>query len=269
MTHTVSSFSTNRNRHIAAYSHTRIVNTSELDPHADTSYVGRNALILYTTEQHVTVTPFHSSLGSLDQVPIIHAAVAHDHFDGQPYILLLNQVLHFPDMDHNLICPMQCMMKGVDVDARPKFLSPIGSDERHSIYFPNEDVRIPLDLTGVTSTFVTRKPTLQEVHELQNLTMTYDELEWDPHHRRFQEQEEAMTDHVGHALEPLDHQSKENRFVNSFATSKPRAENTARYKSKVCAVLSDISNTLNDDTFVKALKENVNLSSSQTTGRAT
>ena len=98
--------------------------------------------------------------------------------------------------------------------------------------------------------------------------MTYDELEWDPHHRRFQEQEEAMTDHVGHALEPLDHQSKENRFVNSFATSKPRAENTARYKSKVCAVLSDISNTLNDDTFVKALKENVNLPSSQTTGRA-
>eukprot|EP00978_Attheya_sp_CCMP212_P014604 scaffold37338_cov31-Attheya_sp.AAC.1 len=59
----------------------------------------------------------------------------------------------------------------------------------HSIIFPNEDVIIPLEMTGIMSGFSTRKPTELEINNCTWLTMTSTQ-NWDPSSNEFEEQEE-------------------------------------------------------------------------------
>jgi hypothetical protein len=74
------------------------------------------------------------------------------------------------------------------------------TDDHHSILVPDSQggdpvLRLPLALTGVTSYFITRKPSREEF-ELSDLgsriEMTYDSPEWDPTDERFEKNEAAM-----------------------------------------------------------------------------
>ena len=66
-----------------------------------------------------------------------------------------------------------------------------GLSSTHSICFPEENYRIPLNLTGCISYFNVRKPTLYEIKNCTHLVMTSD-VEWDPHSSIFDEQEQAV-----------------------------------------------------------------------------
>ena len=68
--------------------------------------------------------------------------VAYDTIDGETYILDINQALDFTEtMENSLICTNQARAHGVNIEDVPKFFD---SNSRHSIYFPEDDVELPL-----------------------------------------------------------------------------------------------------------------------------
>ena len=54
-------------------------------------------------------------------------------------------------MEVNLIPPMMMRLVGLDVNECPKFLSRNPSEEDHSVYFPDAQIRIPLMIKGIIS----------------------------------------------------------------------------------------------------------------------
>ena len=61
-------------------------------------------------------------------------------------------------MEHNLLPPIMMRLNGLLLDECPKFLCPNPTIENHSIFFPTENNRLPLDLHGKTSYISTRRP---------------------------------------------------------------------------------------------------------------
>jgi hypothetical protein len=57
---------------------------------------------------------------------------------------------------------------------------------------PSENVRIPLELRGVISLFITRQPSLEELENCRWLIFT-SEMEWDPHCEDFMHNEMALS----------------------------------------------------------------------------
>ena len=160
----------------------------ELDSHADTCCVGKNVLIVNETHRTVNVTPFLQSLGTVRRVPIVTAAIAYDDpRSGEVFILIIHQALHFTNMNHCLVCPMQLRLNDVVVNEQPKFLTHQPTEKDHAIIA--EDLLIPLELSGVTSFFPARKPTGQEYNQCTHIELTSPEPEWKPHDVQYSEQE--------------------------------------------------------------------------------
>jgi len=157
--------------------------TVELDSHADTCCAGSNCTIIEYTGKVCNVIGYNRNTPNdeLFDVPIVTAATAYDAPNGDTYILILAQTLYLGGLlDYTLLCPNQLRSNGIIVDDVPKHLSPDPSMATHSVYAPNENVRIPLDLKGVISYFVTRAPTPQEVETCKWIALTSD-TDWDPH----------------------------------------------------------------------------------------
>jgi len=78
------------------------------------------------------------------------------------------------------------------VDDVPKHLS---HDKRstHSIFFPEENVRLPFKLKGVISYLDTRLPSFNEVNNCRWLIVTGDE-DWDLYNDSFAENEDFTAD---------------------------------------------------------------------------
>ena len=82
---------------------------TELDSHADVTVLGKNVLVLTDFDRPVTVTGYDPASPSLPNVKTVGAAVAYDDpKTGQTIMLTINQALHIPTLEHNLLCPMQC-----------------------------------------------------------------------------------------------------------------------------------------------------------------
>ncbi len=79
------------------------------------------------------------------------------------------------------------------VDDAPRHLSQ-DNKSTHSLYFPDLDVRLPLQLKGVISYFNTRYPSQQEVDNCRWLVVTND-ANWDPYDDSFAEQEQLVNEH--------------------------------------------------------------------------
>jgi hypothetical protein len=137
---------------------------TEIDNHADTCLVGRNAHVFQHFDRQVNLTGYDPSLGTVKNQDIVSAALAYDDpATGEVMILVLHQVIHVPALTHNLICPMQMWMNGVSLDECPKFLTDNPLDNTHAMAIPSKDgaYLISLSLHGVTSYFPTRKPTIK------------------------------------------------------------------------------------------------------------
>ncbi|KAI2502386.1 hypothetical protein MHU86_12043 [Fragilaria crotonensis] len=95
---------------------------------------------------------------------------------------------------------MQVRLNDVKINDTPRFLTDNPDELTHSIVIPmtdsDEPFVIPLSLKGVSSSFPTRKPTIEEYETLPHLTLTSDEPEYDPHDTSFAEQEDALTKYV-------------------------------------------------------------------------
>eukprot|EP00978_Attheya_sp_CCMP212_P030183 scaffold110035_cov54-Attheya_sp.AAC.1 len=77
-----------------------------------------------------------------------------------------------PNQQPSLFCPNQLRHNGLIVNECPTQWADPTMEHPHSIIFPNEDVIIPLEMTGIMSGFSTRKPTELEINNCTWLTMT-------------------------------------------------------------------------------------------------
>ena len=73
---------------------------------------------------------------------IVDATVAYtepetDPERGHVVILLMNQAMEMKDLNHHLICLMQCYVNGVLIDEKPKFLAHVLSETMHAIQIEN------------------------------------------------------------------------------------------------------------------------------------
>ena len=93
--------------------------TLEADSHADTTCLGRVALVLFAYGQLVNVHGYNPALGT-KQFRTVSGGLAYTHpFTGLRYQLIIHQTIHMPDLEHHLIHPIQCRANGTIVKKCP------------------------------------------------------------------------------------------------------------------------------------------------------
>ena len=91
--------------------------TLELDSHADTCVLGRDAFIILDYNQPVSIAGYDESLGS-KTYQTVSGVVAYDDPQTRRMLhLIINQAIHIPHLDHHLLCPMQCHVNDVTVNS--------------------------------------------------------------------------------------------------------------------------------------------------------
>ena len=138
-------------------------------------------------------SPFcESEYEAIEEIPVATVATAYDcPKTGKAYVLVINEALYFGDkMNHSLLCPNQLRANGIRVDDCPRQFDETSS---HSIYVPEHDLTLPLELRGVISGVNTRLPTEAELEDLATHVALTSDLEWDPNASSFAANE---PDHV-------------------------------------------------------------------------
>jgi len=223
----------------------KIRSSDELDSHADTCCVGRNATVLYSHNRTVNVSPFLDSLGTANSVPIVSAAIAYDdEITAKTYILIIHQALYFGDMlEHNLLSPFQCQLQGVGINECPRILEGDAvSDHSHSILFPNDELKIPLRLNGIVSYFSSWRPTKAEFNQCHHPELTAAEPEWSPHNGDYSRGEASMTGDDGNILRRMRPNVQAQEIMGAWMT-----ENMAK----------------SDDPFLECLEQTIKVGSVQ------
>jgi hypothetical protein len=77
------------------------------------------------------------------------------------------------------------------VDDCPKHLAPKDNPSIHSIFIPDQQVRVPLHMVGPVSVFDTRTPTKEEIDTYKWVILASDET-WDHQSAMFHEEEEKV-----------------------------------------------------------------------------
>ena len=170
---------------IEAISHnTERSGRNEMDSHADTIVAGNNCVVLELSGRNVSVAPFSEEYASIDDIPIATVATAYDCPDtGQVFILVFNEALYFGErMAHTLLCPNQLRDYGVTVDDTP---TQYNKSSTHSLYIPDSDLRIPLELDGIISGFTTRAPTPRELDNTELHIEMLSDMPWNPNSKTF------------------------------------------------------------------------------------
>jgi len=181
--------------------------TLELDSHADTCVLGRDALIILDYQRPVNVVGYDKSLGT-QTYAIVSGMFANDDPQMRRTLHLdIHQAIHIPHLDHHQLCPMQCCVNEVIVNDLPKFLASDPTDQMHALTVKDPDnplqlVILPLTLRGVTSMLNVRPVTINEFNSLDHprLHLTSETLTWDPSTTLYEEQETVMIDYSGNII---------------------------------------------------------------------
>ena len=176
---------------------------TELDSHANMCVIGQHSLVIQHSGRHADVNTFSPSVESLYKVPIVDAAIAYDcPYSSKTYIHVVRNALYVPSMHNNLIPPFVIREACVEVSEVPKIHVHDPTVEDHSIYFTDQDLRIPLSLWGIFSYFPCRKPCEQDQLDDNILFLTPDGPEWNPHSDSYARNEEQFLDWRGDIIEP-------------------------------------------------------------------
>ena len=155
---------------------------SELDSHANMIVLGNGCFVFESTGKTCNVEPFDPQLGTVQNIPIVDAAIAYDcPFSHETYILIIRNALHIASMNHNLIPPFIMREGGVIVNDVPKIHCDNPNIYDHCISFKDIDLKIPLQLNGIFSYFNSRKPLPSELYNKDKVFITPDASEWNPH----------------------------------------------------------------------------------------
>jgi hypothetical protein len=177
---------------------------TELDSHANIPVVGRNAYIISDMGRIADMNSFTPDYASM-RISIVDAAVRYDcPYDGKTYIFVLQNALHLPSMKNNLIPPFVMREAGIrDNNDTPKIQTSDPTQEDHSVYFPDNDFRIPLSLWGVFSYFVTSKPSTEQMMNAEDVYLRTPST-MNPHCDAYTMNEENMLDWEGNMVQRRD-----------------------------------------------------------------
>ena len=190
------------------------ITRAEFDSHADTcTFVKGECLVLGDTGRRVRVGAFLSGLGSLNEIPVVHVAVAYDcPKTGRVVILVYHQVLLIEGMKTHLLNQFQVRNAGIIVNETPLHQLPpdLRLPTSHSVISEDPVFQIPLVLNGVMSGFDVRLPTWEEVNDPENLVihMTSQD-EWDPNETTASEIEQNLREHMGRGTDLLHQEPRE------------------------------------------------------------
>lgn len=182
------------------------VSRTELDSHAASIVVGKNALITHDSGKSVNVGPFTEQLGKLNDVPIVDCVIAHDcPYSKRTILLAMYNALYIPEMSENLVPPFVLRRQGNVVNDIPKIQIDAPTELDHCLILDDNRVHIPLQLIGTMSYFQTRKPSMDEYEEAvlsnQLVDLNVNEAEWDPLDPSFARDEAGMLDFEGRLIE--------------------------------------------------------------------
>jgi len=174
---------------------------TELDSHANMFVMGKHCIVLNDTGLKASVNAYSPGIQP-KTIPIVDAAIAYDcPYQNKTYILVASNALYVPEMNINLTAPFIMREAGVDVCEKAKIHVDEPTNEHHSLYFEDCDLRIPLGLKGIFSYFETRMPSEEELRTCDQLNITPDGPNWNPHDDRFGRAESNMIDWEGDIVE--------------------------------------------------------------------
>jgi hypothetical protein len=107
--------------------------TLELDSHADTCVLGRDALIIQNYNGPVEVYGYDQNLGSKTYQTVSGVVAYYDPHTGEVFHLIINQAIHIPHLDHHLLCPLQCRVNDVTINKMLKFLAIDPTGDMHAL----------------------------------------------------------------------------------------------------------------------------------------
>jgi hypothetical protein len=173
---------------------------TELDSHANMPVVGRNALIVADLETIVDVSPFSPDYPTM-KAKMVDAAIKYVcPKSGEEYILLVDNAIYVPTMQHNLIPPFVMREAGITVNDTAKIHMESPSNEDHALVFPETGFVIKLSLIGVFSYFSSSKPSADDFNTIDGVyKLTPDR--WNPHCDSYSTNEEQMRDVDGDMIE--------------------------------------------------------------------
>ena len=117
------------------------------DSHADTACLGGVVLKLYDYNCPFNVKGYDPSLGAKQYSTISGALAYVNPFTGLKYHLICHQAIHVPDLNHHLLCPMQCRANGIVINECPRMYCREPTQESHDIvvmYDNGASVFLPL-----------------------------------------------------------------------------------------------------------------------------
>ena len=145
------------------------LSTTEMDSHANMVVVGSNATEIQDTGRFADVNDFANDVGQMKRVPFKDMKIAYDcPYQKKTYLLIMNNALNVPSMNHNLIPPLILDEAGLEVDTKPKIHSKNLSADSHSIFDTATELQIPLKLRGVFSYFNSRSINSEEIHDCKS-----------------------------------------------------------------------------------------------------
>ena len=97
-------------------------------------------------------------------------------------------------MENNLIPPFILREAGLQVKDMPKIHVKDPNTSDHAITFPEHNLRIPLQLHGISSFFHHRMPTPEEVSYKEPIFLTPDSNNWNPHSDHYALNKDSMLD---------------------------------------------------------------------------
>jgi hypothetical protein len=181
--------------------------TLELDSHADTCVLGCDVLIILDYNGPVSIVSYDESLGSKTYQTVSGVVAYNDPQTRRTLHLIINQAIHIPQLDHHLLCPMQCRVNDMIVNDLPKCLATDPTDQTHALTLTDPDnplqpVILPLILRGVTSVLNVMSTNINEFnsHDHLRLHLISETLTWDPMTDLYEKQENAMMDYSGNIV---------------------------------------------------------------------
>ena len=149
----------------------------DLYSHANTYVQGNECLKIYYCKHPDNVSVWNPKDGK-QICQTISETVAYNHPQSrQLYILIFHQCIHVENLDHHLLCSMQCQINSVDVNETPNFLLKIPTDTSHALVVDDTDGMVPmivsLSITNVTSYFPCRKLTHTKLEDCDVLQIDF------------------------------------------------------------------------------------------------
>ena len=145
-----------------------VTSRTELDSHANMAVVGKNAKVIQFTGKSTHVQAFSPDCEP-QEVKIVDALVMwEDPNNDKSCLPLIENALHVPSMNDNLVPPFLIREAGAVCKDVPKIHVDKPDSEDHTLFFPDREVRMVSQLNGTFSCFPTMSPTDGDIDRIIN-----------------------------------------------------------------------------------------------------